>query len=280
MRYFAKRCNFADEMSTDNQFIKITAIEDTEEYSRKNIHQHDYYELVWFTEVESKDVIQIDFGEYPIEPDCFYFISAHQMHRIDRQGKKGIVIALSMEFFNTIVEVNVYPRSTFAINSIINQRKCEQCRSIISLITTEYMVQCRYSLLESYFKALFIHLGPVLNANPIVGYKRKAADLLDLVEDNYVAHRDVSWYSEQMSLSEKAVNDICKKVLGKTVKDIIQERLVLEMKRGIAPGEKSFKQLSFELGFSEPSYFTRYFKQKTGLTPERYREHYRELLEG
>ena len=275
-----KSSTFAPDMSIESQFVKITAIEDTEEYNRKNIHQHDYYELVWFTEVAYEDVMQIDFGDYPIEPDCFYFISARQLHRIDRKGKKGLVIALSPEFFNAIVEVNVFPRSTFAINSIINQRKCDLCRSMIHLINTEYNGQCRYTLLEAYFKALFIHLGPILNVNPTVGSKRKVADLLDLVETNYVEHRDVSWYSAQLSLSDKAAGDVCKKVLGKTIKEVIQDRLVLEMKRCIASGEKSFKQLAFELGFNESSYFSRFFKQKTGLTPEAYRERFKELLEG
>ena len=266
-------------MSIDKYFVKITAIENTPEYDRKNIHQHDYYELVWFTDVDVEDTIQIDFGDYPVEPDCFYFISARQLHRIDRTGKRGIVIALTPEFFNNIVEVNVYPRSTFAINSIINQRKCDLCRSMVHLITTEYERGCRYSLMEAYFKALFIHMGPILSNNPIVGSKRKAADLLDLIEMNYIEHRDVCFYSEKMSMSDKVVNDISKKVLGKTVKDIIQDRLVLEIKREIASGIKTFKELAFHLGFNEPSYFTRFFKQKTGLTPEKYRENFNKMLE-
>lgn len=266
-------------MSNDKNFIKITAIEDTPEYDRKNIHQHDYYELVWFTNVDKEDTIQIDFGDYPVEADCFYFISARQLHRIDRTGKQGIVIALTPEFFNSIVEVNVYPRSTFAINSIINQRKCDLCRSMVHLITTEYAHGCRYSLMEAYFKALFIHMGPILSSNPTVGCKRKAADLLDLIEDNYVQHRDVSFYAAQMSLSDKAVNDISKKVLGRTIKDVIQDRLVLEIKRKIASGDTSFKEISFQLGFNEPSYFTRFFKQKTGYTPEKYRDYFHSMLE-
>ncbi len=54
-----KSSTFAPDMSIEGQFVKITAIEDTEEYNRKNIHQHDYYELVWFTEVAYEDVMQI-----------------------------------------------------------------------------------------------------------------------------------------------------------------------------------------------------------------------------
>lgn len=266
-------------MSKDNPFVSITAIEDTPEYDRKNIHQHDYYELVWFTSVDSDDSIQIDFGDYPIESDCFYFISARQLHRLDRAGKRGIVIALAPEFFNNIVETNVYPRSTFAINSIINQRKCDLCRNMVHLITTEYNRECRYSLMEAYFRALFIHMGPILSNNPTVGNKRKAADLLDLLEGNYIEHREVGFYSDKMALSSKAVNDLARKVLGKTVKDLIQERLVLEMKREIAQDKHTFKEMAFRLGFNEPGYFSRFFKLHTGYTPEQYRDQFLQLLE-
>lgn len=263
----------------DNPYIRITAIEDTEEYVRTNIHCHEGYELVWFTDVDFPDTMQIDFGDYPVESDCFYFISARQLHRIDRRGKRGIVIALSPDFFNRIVEVNVYPRSTFAINSIINQRKCDLCRNMVHLITTEYDGACRLPLMEAYFKALFIHLGPILSDNPTVGTKRKAADLLDLIEDNYILHREVSFYAERLNLSDRALNNSAKKVLGRTVKDLIQDRLVLEMKREIAAGALSFKELAFRLRFNEPAYFTRFFKQHTGLTPEQYRERIVRMME-
>lgn len=259
-------------------YVRITAIEDSPEYSRDNLHQHDDYELVWFNEVDAPDVIDIDFGEYPVESDTFYFISARQMHRLDRRGKRGIVISIAPDFFNQIVETNVYPRSAFAINSIINMRKCDLCRSMVFLITKEYYGQCRYSLMESYFRALFIHLGPILDKNPTVGLKRKAADLLDLVEENYVERRDIGFYAERMRMSEKALGDVAKRVLGRTVKDVIAQSLVLEVKRGIAADKESLKELSFRLGFNEPSYFTRFFLRQTGLTPHEFREKFRRQL--
>lgn len=266
-------------MTKNNVFLNVTPIEACEEYDRHNIHQHDSYELIWFTETDGTDTIQIDFGNYPVSTDCFFFISAGQLHRIDRRGKKGIVIALSKDFFHSIISVDVYPRSTFAINSIINQRKCDMCRTMVELILTEYSGACRYSLMEAYFKALFIHLGPIFNQNPCCGSKKKAADLLDLVEEHYITHRDVTFYAQQLALSDKAANDLSKKVLGKTIKDVLQERLVLEIKREIAAGLLSFKEIASKLKFNEASYFTRFFKHKTGATPEEYRMQFMAQLE-
>ncbi len=48
-------------------------------------------------------------------------------------------------------------------------------------------------------------------------------------------------------------------------------RLILEAKREIAYGKKSLKQISFELGFSDQAYFSRFFKVQTGIMPLEFR---------
>lgn len=260
--------------------IKITAIENCAEYDRQNIHQHDHYEIIWFTDVETNDTIQIDFGEYPVSDNCFYLISAGHLHRIDRTGKKGWVISLSKNFFYMVTPVEMHNRSTYVINSIINQQKCNMCRTLIRMILAEYESNRRYKLLEAYFKALFIHLSPIFERNQCCGNdKKRMSDLLDLVESYFTDHKNVGFYAQQLSISEKAANELSKKVTGKTVKQIIQERLILEIKREIASDQLSFKEIACKLGFNEPSYFTRFFKRQTGDTPEEYKAHFNSFLE-
>lgn len=265
-------------MAVDD-YLKIMPIDECEEYNRHTYHKHDNYELIWLTEVNGEDTIQVDFGEYPITVDNFFFISATQLHRFDRTGKKGVIISMSHDFFSEIVPVETFARSTFAINSIINQQKCQFCRSIVDLIITEYNTERRYALLEAYFKALFIHLGPILKENDCKGDRKQAALLLDLVEENYIQHKDVKFYAEEMGLSEKYVSDIARKTVNKPLKQIIQDRLLLEIKREIAKGELNFKELSWKLGFSEPSYFSRFFKKHTGQTPEEFKIDYEAMAE-
>lgn len=264
----------------DDSFIKITPIESCEEYTRETLHQHDYYELIWFTEVEKSDSMQIDFGEYPISNNTFYFISAGQLHRIDRTGKRGLVIALSRNFFHSIVPIELYSRSTYAINSIINQEKCWMCVTVVNLITIEYNGLCRYPLLEAYFKALFIHMGPIFFKNQSCNEgKKKVSELMDLIEDNFIEHKEVAFYAKHISLSEKAANELSKRILGKTIKSLIQERVLLEMKREIVSNNLSIKEICSKLGFNEASYFTRFFKTHTGKTPEEYRVYYHSFME-
>lgn len=259
----------------EDKFITISTIEDSKEYENPDIHRHDRYEIIWFTDVSEDDVMLIDFIEYPIFKDCFYLVVAGQLHSLNRKGKKGWVFSLSKSFYYAVSPIEMQNRSLFAINSIYNQQKCNLCDTMTKLILEEYNGSCRYLLLESYVKALFIHLTPIFEKNQKNNQEtsdfNRISSFLDLIEANYIDHREVEFYASHLSLSAKGLNDFSRKMTGKTVKQHLQERLLLEMKREICFGHTPFKDISYHLGFNEPSYFSRFFKAQTGQTPEEFR---------
>ena len=63
------------------------------------------------------------------------------------------------------------------------------------------------------------------------------------------------------------MNELTKKAVGHTVKQLIDQRLLLEAKRMISHGASSFKEIAFDLGFSEASYFTRFSRNKADTRP-------------
>nr|WP_255489373.1 helix-turn-helix transcriptional regulator [Dysgonomonas sp. 216] len=75
-----------------------------------------------------------------------------------------------------------------------------------------------------------------------------------------------------MGVSCKKVNELCKRGTGRTVKQHLQDRLILEIKKEIRLGDKNLKEIAFNLGFNEPAYFTRFFKQHTAVTPTDFRD--------
>lgn len=67
------------------------------------------------------------------------------------------------------------------------------------------------------------------------------------------------------------LNGICKDMLGKSAGQVIRDRILLEAKRLLVNAEMNVEEIAAKLHFSDNSYFTKFFKKYTGLTPDAFR---------
>ncbi|CAG5070673.1 hypothetical protein DYBT9623_03217 [Dyadobacter sp. CECT 9623] len=81
----------------------------------------------------------------------------------------------------------------------------------------------------------------------------------------------VAYCAESLHLSPNYFGDLIKKETGNTALDFIQSRLIDEAKVKIFEANTSLGEIAYELGFKYQQHFTRLFKQKTGVTPNEYR---------
>jgi AraC-like DNA-binding protein len=82
-------------------------------------------------------------------------------------------------------------------------------------------------------------------------------------------------YAQMMHLSEKHLNRICKTSVGKTTSEVIIDRIVVEAKRMLVFSGFTVSQIAAELGYSNNSYFFRWFKKRTGKTPLEFMNEFR-----
>ncbi|MCD8186501.1 MAG: helix-turn-helix domain-containing protein [Rikenellaceae bacterium] len=75
-----------------------------------------------------------------------------------------------------------------------------------------------------------------------------------------------------LGVNEKTLSKEVKALTGKTPKVYIDSRIILEAKRLLSYSNLSAKMIGFELGFDEPTNFTKYFRKHTGTTPARFRD--------
>jgi AraC family transcriptional activator of pobA len=101
------------------------------------------------------------------------------------------------------------------------------------------------------------------------------ARLKQLVEDNFRHTRNLSAYAEWLAMTPDRLNEHCKKVTGVTAGHLIRQRLLVEAKRELVFTGQSVSEISYSLNFSDPSYFSRFFRKHSGQTPQQFRDGHR-----
>lgn len=124
-----------------------------------------------------------------------------------------------------------------------------------------------YSILE-YINLIYSHStdNHVLSRNEEITMRFK-----DLLHKNYRTQKRVEFYSEKLNLTSKHLSEVLKKTIGKTTKQSIEETIILESQSLLKQTSMDVKEIMYWLGYDDSSYFTKFFKNKVGLTPTEYR---------
>lgn len=94
----------------------------------------------------------------------------------------------------------------------------------------------------------------------------------DEIEASFRTCHKVTEYAARLGYSTRTLNRLARENTGLTAKELIDERVVLEARRALAHGQETVARIAEELGFDDPSNFSAYFHQRTGLTPGEFRE--------
>lgn len=93
-----------------------------------------------------------------------------------------------------------------------------------------------------------------------------------LVESEYKKSRDVNYYAALLNITPKYLTVIVRQITGQTPKRIIDHYTVLQLRLRLRNSELSIKQIAWEFNFSDVSFFCRFFKRHTGMSPMEMRE--------
>ncbi|WP_316837823.1 helix-turn-helix domain-containing protein [Pedobacter nutrimenti] len=96
--------------------------------------------------------------------------------------------------------------------------------------------------------------------------------LQSLIENDFRYNRDVYVYAVKMGVSIRALNRFAKAYLGRSVYELLQDRIYREALYLLQYTKHSVKEISELLGFSDLPYFSRWFKVRNGVTAKVYRK--------
>lgn len=177
--------------------------------------------------------------------------------------------------------------------TVYSSLRKDRCRQDTPVVTN--IINGMFGLLKVYFdqsectcisqlvlcqlKAFFIGFHEYLQRNPqyrpdeIKSYRVRELfnRFMMLLEKDYKISRDVNYYAAQMNISSKYLTNIVSQVTGHTPKTIIDQYVILQLKMHLKRTTQSIKEMAWEFHFADVSFFCRYFKKHTGLTPQQIR---------
>jgi AraC family transcriptional activator of pobA len=98
-----------------------------------------------------------------------------------------------------------------------------------------------------------------------------------LIEQWYAKHYPMSRYAKELGITASHLNLLCRHITHKSSLELVHERLLLEAKRSLIYTSMTISELSYVIGFSEPGYFTRFFRRETGESPKEFRKRAEQL---
>jgi AraC-like DNA-binding protein len=104
-----------------------------------------------------------------------------------------------------------------------------------------------------------------------------------LTDEHFLKRTQVAQYADMLYISPGHLNDVIKMATGRTAKQVIDEKRIMEAKRLLFWGNHSVKEIAGRLNFEDDAYFNRFFKKHTGQSPALFlkysREKYNEYLD-
>lgn len=255
-------------------------------------HSHDFYLCVCF--LKGHGVHQIDFQSYDVGPGSIFFLKPGQTHSWKfRSRPEGYIFFHSQAFYDLNFlghSLSNFPFFCSNQNSpvvIASNRELMFVRSLLDAALLEYRdhMPLREIKIVNLINTIYIELSRIYTRH--VSPKESCSDknslrlnqLENLIEKNFILERFPKFYADQLHTTTKNLNRAIKASINKTTSELISERVVLEAKRKIVHATGSLAEVAYTLNFSDYSYFSKFFKAKTGMTPNQFRKKHAKSLQ-
>ena len=190
---------------------------------------------------------------------------------------------LSLQENAALSRLSLIQNPEHAHELLLNEKDIEFMEDIMAKIVAENQLpgEWQQRMLSAYVSLMLTYLSRLYTEQ----YKSSdtSADQLLLkkfqakIDESFHELHEVGDYASLLHISAGHLSEVVKSQSGKPAIKHIHERLVMEARRLLFHTHNPLKEIAFDLGFSDASYFNRFFKRETGDTPAGYRDKIREM---
>lgn len=252
------------------------------DHSPFNAHRLNFYAILI---VESGFVNHtVDFQQYQLSAGNALIISKGQTHSFENSNDyEGTLIVFTEEFLMSYLAGSTISQIARLFNYHLSQVQfqCpEENQAFLLGLRKELssaMSSSKTNIIACLLAIYLLKLNEYNLEHPEISnllHYKTFEEFRNRVERKYKISRNAKTYAEELAISYKHLNDISKAFTQKTAKAFIDDYVILEIKRKLCSSSQSIKEISYNIGFDEPSNFLKYFKKLTGFTPLEFRNKY------
>lgn len=101
--------------------------------------------------------------------------------------------------------------------------------------------------------------------------KQLVVQFVKLLNEHFKEQSTIKFYTDQLATTETILKKYCKIILGITPKEVMQQKVIAEAKRLLINEDISAQEIAYELGYSDPTNFNKFFLKRAGMTPRQFR---------
>ncbi|HOY12312.1 MAG TPA: helix-turn-helix domain-containing protein [Saprospiraceae bacterium] len=230
---------------------------------------------------EGSIAVEIDGTKFVIPSNHVITITSGQFHKyFPTTNGKGLILRFTYDFFckndidielifenglfchfdrNEVIDVSIQPHIQSYLESIEEELHIQPYQHLISIHAKIALI------LVSINRAKIEHGDEIWKPNALF------LKFLELIRAEFHHGQPVKYYAEKLTTTEAKLNELSKIHAGKTAQQIIFGLIISEAQRLFLYEELSVKETAFALGFTDPFYFSNFFKKHTKLSPHEYK---------
>ncbi|WP_175629601.1 helix-turn-helix domain-containing protein [Bacteroides acidifaciens] len=240
--------------------------------------------------LEGEGAFNISLREFHLSPGVMVVALPNQIieHRYFSPDYKGIFFAVSKNVFETLPKMG----NMLSLFFYLKDYPCFNLAPHEQEVVKEYHVFVRkrlrdkegtyrrevvLGLMQGFFFELcniFNNHAPAAAASPKAKSRKEYIfeRFYESLVESYQSERSVQFYADQLCLTPKHLSGVVKEVSGKTVGEWIDEFVILEAKALLNSSSMNIQEIADRLNFANQSFFGKYFKHYTGMSPKEYRK--------
>ncbi len=256
--------------------------------TRPSPRRRTFYEIFWINEGSGSH--HIDFEAWEITKNSLHFITPRQVTFWDVERQvSGYALLFTPDFFATnlleqvtLQSFDFFHHSTrkpiIEITGTVVNRFNTLCEEMVSEYTSEHygrftLLQCQLTTLLIHIQRHYTHMNPITHKS---SSDKFIDDFRQLIEEHFQEVKNIQDYARMLNVTAGHLRDVTRDKLGVTPSYLLNQRIILEIKRLLTHSETTIAEIAQQLQYDDPSYFSRFFKREAGISPTAFRQHIRE----